>query len=93
MKIAVATLGERFSDRDIRKSLASVATHLCFVRIPWVSTPGRGPNFAKGAPITNIDPKTKKPSRVGFKLDKAFDAVRPPYSTKNIEKTLKSLLK
>ena len=28
MKIAVATLGERFSDRDVRKSLASIATHL-----------------------------------------------------------------
>ena len=28
MKIAVVTLGERFSDRDVRKSLASVATHL-----------------------------------------------------------------
>ena len=30
MKIAVATLGELFSDRDVRKSLASVATHLAF---------------------------------------------------------------
>ena len=28
MKMVVATLGERFPDRDVRKSLASVATHL-----------------------------------------------------------------
>ena len=30
---------------------------------------------------------------ISFKLDKAFDAVRPPYSTKKIEDTLKQLLK
>ena len=30
---------------------------------------------------------------ISFKLDKAFDAVRPPYNTKKIEDTLKQLLK
>ena len=27
----------------------------------WVDTPGRGANFAHGAPITNLDPETQQP--------------------------------
>ena len=54
------------------------------------------PLFNKQTPLEagNLREKISEYAKtVGFKLDKFFDGVRPPYSSKKIEGLLKSLLK